>query len=62
VYISTQGRRVNEAHARVAVAAAVEAGTRSTAITGLPILVWSSVSPVRANGSRASSMLARGVG
>lgn len=43
MYIVARSRRINQAMARVAVAAAVEAGTRGSEIIGLPVFVWSSV-------------------
>lgn len=43
MYIFARTRGIHPAHARDGVAAAVEAGTRASTITGLPIFVWSSL-------------------
>ena len=43
MYIVGRSRRVNQAKARAAAAAAVEAGSRASEILGSPVFVWSSI-------------------
>ncbi len=43
MYIATRARRINQARGRAAIAAAVEAGARASAVTGREVFVWSSI-------------------
>jgi hypothetical protein len=43
MYIATRTRAINQGKVRAAVAAAVEAGSRASAISGQEIFVWSSI-------------------